>query len=79
MTLHTHLEAYPEAIREPLRRLHESLGHAVQIFTAVQDSIASGTYTRQAAEEDLENLTMADGIDVFSTLADLVEDECETW
>lgn len=72
-------DTYPEALRAPLQRLHESLVHAIGLFTALAAAIEDGSYTRDAAIADLEDLTMNDGIDVFSTLADIAEHECETW
>jgi len=70
---------YPDEIQITVKHLNESLKHAASVFTAISEAIEKGTYTREEAEADLENLTMNEGIDVYSTLESLVHAECDTW
>lgn len=73
------LDVYPEDIREPLRHLHGSLEEAVRALLSIKESISSGTYTREEAEDDLEYLTWEGGIDIHSALAELVANGSESW
>lgn len=72
-------DSYPEDIRETVKSLHETLETTIRALSAIRADIEAGTYTRHAAAEDFETLTQTDGIDVFSTLNELAENESLHW
>jgi len=71
--------AYPSEIQPTMLHLYESLGEAIERFSALRAALAAGTYTRIDAAEDFESATMNDGFDVFSSLQALAEVECDSW
>lgn len=72
-------KAYPDDVRETVKSLHQTLGTTITAFAAILKDIENGTYTRQSAAEDFENLVHNEGIDVFSSLDSLAESESLAW
>lgn len=72
-------DSYPEDIRETVKSLHGTLETTIRALSAILADIEAGTYTRHAAAEDFETLTQTDGIDVFSALHELAENESVNW
>lgn len=70
---------YPPEIQPTMLHLYESLGEAIDRFSALRAALAAGTYSRTDAAEDFESSTMSDGFDVFSSLQALAEVECDSW
>ena len=70
---------YPSEIQPTMLHLYESLGEAIERFSALRTALAAGTYSRTDAAEDFESSTMSDGFDVFSSLQALAEVECDSW
>ena len=55
--------------------LEESLTHAVHVLQGVLDDVKSGTYTKEQAEMDYENIMNTEGLDFMSVLKDYAEGE----
>jgi len=72
-------DSYPEDVRGTVKSLHETLDTTIRALSAIRDDIAAGTYTRHAAAEDFETLTQAGGVDIFSSLAELADNESVNW
>lgn len=72
-------DSYPEDVREALKSLHATLETTIRALSAIRADIEAGTYTRHAAAEDFETLTQTGGIDVFSALNELSENESVHW
>jgi len=78
-TSEPNFDAYPAEVRGAIKSLHETLDTTMRSLQAIRADIEAGTYTRHAAAEDFESLTTSDGIDVFTALGDLADNEALTW
>lgn len=54
-----------------------SLEHAIHVLTAILDDVKGGTYTKEQAALDYENLIMTEGLDFTSIILDYSESEEE--
>lgn len=64
-----------ETKEELTAELEESLTHAVHVLQGVLDDVKSGTYTKEQAELDYENIMNTEGLDFMSVLKDYAEGE----
>lgn len=60
---------------EKLQSLQESLEHAIHTLQGILNDVTAGSYTKEQATLDVENLIMTDGIDYISALSDYADDE----
>lgn len=72
-------DAYPAEVRGALKSLHETIENTLRSLLAIRTDIEAGTYTRHAAAEDFESLTTSDGIDIFTALSSIAENESLNW
>jgi len=72
-------DAYPAEVRGAIKSLHETIDTTMRSLLAIRADIEAGTYTRHAAAEDFESLTTSDGIDIFTALNDLADNDSLTW
>lgn len=62
-------------MNEKLESLQESLEHTIRTLQGILNDVTAGSYTKEQAALDVENLIMTDGIDYISALSDYAEDE----
>ena len=53
----------------------ESLENAIHVLSQILSNMNSGTYTKEQAALDAENLMMTDGLDFISCILDYSESE----
>lgn len=58
-----------------LNEVKESLEHAVHVLNGILDDVKGGTYTKEQAAIDYENLIMTEGLDFTSIILDYSESE----
>lgn len=62
-------------MNKKLESLQESLEHTISTLQGILNDVTAGSYTKEQATLDVENLIMTDGIDYISALSDYAEDE----